>query len=282
MPGTAVFVTVRRAERGRLFFVRVERRQATTAAATVVVVQPRLETRFVAAAARLLGPKVEVLLVEIAVIVPDDDHVIRLEEHVQTFVELHVPLAPAGLGGLGGVAAGRRTFQRRFFGPWLATVAQLSLLLLLLFVRGGSGRRWRFVLLLFLLHVGDDGDVRWSNDRHHCGVVHTRRPAAIAAVQFGSATVPSAVPERLDSGPPQRDPDCNASDFPCIQRRATIDGGERDESRRHGSGIYSYVIVHENLEGTSYIDPRATFTVTIIIRVRLFSSYILQMFVKTL
>lgn len=118
VPGTAVLVTVGRAQRGRLFFVRVKLRRT---AVVVVAGQPRLETRLVTAVARMLGPKIEFLLVEIAVVVPDHDHVVGLEEHVQTFVELHVPLVLAGLGRLG-AATRRRAFQRRLFRFWLAAV----------------------------------------------------------------------------------------------------------------------------------------------------------------
>lgn len=119
MSGTSILVAVRWTERGRLVIVWFKRRHT---AAAVVVVQPRLETRLVAAAARLLGPKVEVLLVEVAVVVPDDDDVVRLEEHVQALVELHVPLVLATrLGRLG--AAGRGAFQRGFLGLGLAAVA---------------------------------------------------------------------------------------------------------------------------------------------------------------
>lgn len=105
VPGTTVLVAVRRAERGGLFFVRVERRHATA----IVVVQPRLETRRIAATARLLRPKVKVLFVEVTVIVPDDDHIIRFEEHVQTLVELHTSFVLARLGRFGTTAAGRRS-----------------------------------------------------------------------------------------------------------------------------------------------------------------------------
>lgn len=118
MPGTAVLVAVRRAERGGLFFVRVERRLT----AAVVVLQPRLEARFVAATAWLLRPKVEILLVEVTIVVPDDDHVVRLEEHVQALVELHVPFVLGRLGRFG-AATCRRPFQRRLFRPRFAAVA---------------------------------------------------------------------------------------------------------------------------------------------------------------
>jgi len=72
VPGTAVLVTIRWTERGWLFFVRVEWRHTTA----VVIIQPRLETRGIATTARMLRPKVKVLLVELAVVVPDDDHIV--------------------------------------------------------------------------------------------------------------------------------------------------------------------------------------------------------------
>lgn len=146
VPGTAILVAVRRAKRGGLFFVRVELWYATA----VVIVQPRLETRCIAATARLLRPKVKVLFVEVTVIVPNDYHVVGFEEHIQTLVELHASLVLARLGRLGTAAAGRCALQRGLFRPGLAAVA-----LLLLFVGCYGGRRFVFLLLLF--HVGSYG-----------------------------------------------------------------------------------------------------------------------------
>lgn len=223
VPGTAVFVTVWRAKRAGLFFVRIERRRRqAAAAATVVVVQPRLEARRIAAAARLLRPKVKVLLVEIAVVVPDDDHVIRLEKHVQALVELHPALVFAGLGGRLGAAPAAataccaRAFQCRFFGLFrrIAAVAQL---LLHLFVRCGGGRRLRrrrqrlllrIVFLLLLFHGrrlddggggvddGDGGQTAIFGATHMAAACSVIRPKAVAviALRIVASSSPSPSP----------------------------------------------------------------------------------------